>query len=155
MQDGLVKVVAPIEDTPACPAGMQSGDLIVQADGEPIKGLSLAQAVWRRCGRPRGHRFAGRRKACGFHDPIVRAIIKVRAVRWQTWEASRISAWSVFRMARSGNFKAFTDIREDLGRAPTGVISTSGITWWPFGSVDCAGGPFLDEGEIVTVRGRT
>ena len=52
MQDGFVKVVAPIEDTPAARAGMQSGDLIVEVDGEPIKGFPLAQAVRRMRGRP-------------------------------------------------------------------------------------------------------
>ncbi|MBT3909684.1 MAG: PDZ domain-containing protein, partial [Rhodospirillaceae bacterium] len=52
MEDGLVKVVAPIEDTPAARAGMLSGDLIVKVDGGAIKGLTLAQAVRRMRGRP-------------------------------------------------------------------------------------------------------
>ena len=45
MEDGLVKVVAPIDDTPAARAGILAGDLIVQLDGEPVQGLTLAQAV--------------------------------------------------------------------------------------------------------------
>src|SRR6201994_2226713 len=45
MEDGLVKVVAPIDDTPAAKAGLLSGDFITQIDGEQVQGLSLEQAV--------------------------------------------------------------------------------------------------------------
>ena len=45
MEDGLVKVVAPIDDTPAAKAGLLSGDLITQIDDEAVQGLSLEQAV--------------------------------------------------------------------------------------------------------------
>src|SRR6185295_7731775 len=45
MEEGLVKVVAPIDDTPAAKAGLLSGDLITQIDGEAVLGLSLEQAV--------------------------------------------------------------------------------------------------------------
>jgi len=45
MEDGLVKVVAPIDDTPAAKAGILSGDLISQIDDEPVQGLTLEQAV--------------------------------------------------------------------------------------------------------------
>src|SRR4051794_33492095 len=47
MQDGLVKVVAPIDDTPAAKAGILSGDLITAIDGTAIQGLTLEQAVLR------------------------------------------------------------------------------------------------------------
>ena len=45
LENGLVKVVSPIDDTPAARAGFQSGDLITQIDGEPVMGLTLKQAV--------------------------------------------------------------------------------------------------------------
>src|SRR5690242_10495159 len=45
MEDGLVKVVAPIDDTPAAKAGILSGDLIAKIDGEAVQGLTLEQAV--------------------------------------------------------------------------------------------------------------
>src|SRR5258707_2170077 len=45
MEDGLVKVVAPMDDTPAAKAGMMSGDLIAQINGEAVQGLTLEQAV--------------------------------------------------------------------------------------------------------------
>src|SRR5499426_3337997 len=45
MENGVVKVVAPIEDTPASKAGIQSGDLIFALDGEPVQGMTLQEAV--------------------------------------------------------------------------------------------------------------
>src|SRR6202022_2174750 len=45
MEDGLVKVVAPMDDTPAAKAGIMSGDLITQIDGDAVQGLTLEQAV--------------------------------------------------------------------------------------------------------------
>src|SRR5437879_12437223 len=45
MEDGLVKVVSPIDDTPAAKAGIMSRDLITQIDGDAVQGLSLEQAV--------------------------------------------------------------------------------------------------------------
>lgn len=52
MEDGFVKVVSPIEDTPAFRAGVQSGDLIVKLDDTPVKGMSLSDAVKRMRGKP-------------------------------------------------------------------------------------------------------
>ncbi len=52
MEDGYVKVIAPIEDTPAYRAGLQSGDLITRLDNTPVKGLTLSQAVKRMRGEP-------------------------------------------------------------------------------------------------------
>src|SRR5213596_4180089 len=45
MENGLIKVVSPIDDTPASKAGLQSGDLIFALDGEPVQGLTLQEAV--------------------------------------------------------------------------------------------------------------
>jgi carboxyl-terminal processing protease len=52
MEDGLVKVVSPIEDTPAYRAGIKSGDLIVQLDGVSVKGLSISDAIKKMRGKP-------------------------------------------------------------------------------------------------------
>src|SRR3989338_6495518 len=52
MEDGLVKVVSPIEDTPAYHAGIKSGDLIIKLDETPVKGMSLNDAVKRMRGKP-------------------------------------------------------------------------------------------------------
>ncbi|MEN9357681.1 MAG: Carboxy-terminal-processing protease [Pseudomonadota bacterium] len=53
MEDGFVKVVSPIEDTPAFRAGVKSGDLIIKLDDTPVKGLTLSDAVKRMRGKPR------------------------------------------------------------------------------------------------------
>jgi len=52
MEDGLVKVISPIEDTPAYRAGIKAGDLIVRMDATPVKGMTLEQAVKRMRGKP-------------------------------------------------------------------------------------------------------
>ena len=159
MQDGFVMVVAPIEDTPAARAGMQSGDLIVEVDGEPIKGLSLAEAVRRMRGRPGDaiDLMVRREGQADFKVQIVRAIIKVRAVRWQTigkFAYIRVSRFS--ERVQSGIANAFADIRDDLGGAPMGVILD--LRNNPGGLLDQSvvlANAFLDDGEIVSVRGRT
>ncbi len=159
MQDGFVKVVAPIEDTPAARAGMQSGDLIVEVDGEPIKGLSLAQAVRRMRGHPGDaiDLVVRRDGQPDFSIQIIRAIIKVRAVRWHTIDRFayiRVSRFS--ERVQSGIAQAFSDIREDLGGAPLGVILD--LRNNPGGLLDQSvvlADAFLDDGEIVSVRGRT
>jgi carboxyl-terminal processing protease len=53
MEDGLVKVVSPIEDTPAYRAGVKSGDLIFKLDDTPVKGLTLNEAVKKMRGKPK------------------------------------------------------------------------------------------------------
>jgi len=52
MEDGLVKVVSPIEDTPAYRAGIKSGDLITQLDGVSVKGLGIGDAIKKMRGKP-------------------------------------------------------------------------------------------------------
>src|SRR3546814_16514880 len=52
MQDGFVRVVSPIDDTPAAKAGIKPGDLIVKLDDTPVKGLSLSDAVDKMRGEP-------------------------------------------------------------------------------------------------------
>ena len=52
MEDGFVKVVSPIEDTPAFNAGIKSGDLIIKLDDTPVKGMTINDAVKRMRGKP-------------------------------------------------------------------------------------------------------
>src|SRR3954452_12229560 len=86
MEDGLVKVVAPIDDTPAAKAGIMSGDVITQVDDDAIAGLTLDQAVGKMKGAPDSKiRLKIVRK--GADTPvdvaIVREIIRVRPVRFR------------------------------------------------------------------------
>ena len=84
MEDGLVKVVSPIEDTPAYRAGIKTGDLIFKLDDTPVKGLSLSDAVKKMRGKPKTSiRLSILRK--GESKPLeitlVREVIKVQSVK--------------------------------------------------------------------------
>src|SRR5881394_4482554 len=84
MEDGFVKVISPIEDTPAFKAGVKPGDLIVKLDDTPVKGMTLNDAVKRMRGKPNTQiTLTLTRK--GETAPIIvtltRAIIKVQSVK--------------------------------------------------------------------------
>jgi len=89
MEDGLVKVVSPIEDTPAFQAGVKPGDLIVKLDDTPIKGMTLNDAVKRMRGKP-GSKIKLTIARKGVDKPIVltltRAVIKIRSVKYKLLE---------------------------------------------------------------------
>ncbi|MFP5409955.1 MAG: S41 family peptidase [Gammaproteobacteria bacterium] len=84
MEDGFVKVVSPIEDTPAYKAGVKAGDLIVKLDETPVKGMSLNDAVKRMRGKP-GTPIKLTISRKGVDKPLVltltRAVIKIRSVK--------------------------------------------------------------------------
>src|SRR5690606_35887080 len=84
MEDGFVKVVSPIEDTPAFKAGVKPGDLIVKLDDTPVKGMTLNDAVKRMRGKP-GSTIKLTIVRKGVDKPIVltltRAVIKIRSVK--------------------------------------------------------------------------
>ncbi|MCA1925946.1 MAG: S41 family peptidase [Thiobacillus sp.] len=84
MEDGFVKVVSPIEDTPAFKAGVKAGDLIVKLDDTPVKGLTLNDAVKRMRGKP-GSTIKLTIVRKGIDKPLVltltRAVIKIRSVK--------------------------------------------------------------------------
>src|ERR1700750_1107687 len=87
MEDGLVKVVAPIDDTPAAKAGIMSGDLIVQIDDDAVQGLSLEQAVNKMKGavntKPK-LKIMRKGKDAPLDVTLTREIIRVRPVRFHT-----------------------------------------------------------------------
>jgi carboxyl-terminal processing protease len=84
MEDGFVKVISPIDDTPAERAGVQSGDLIVRLDDTPVKGLTLSEAVKIMRGKP-GSPILLTIVREGEEKPlkitIVRDVIRVRSVK--------------------------------------------------------------------------
>ena len=119
MEDGFVKVVSPIDDTPASKAGIQPGDLIVKIDGQPTKGLSMMEAVDKMRGKAGSTieltlvRDGGR----PFDLTLTRAVIKVRSVKSQMLEDGygylRISQFQVNTGEEVG--KALTKLRKDNG----------------------------------------
>ncbi len=83
MEDGLVKVISPIEDTPAAKAGLVSGDLIVQIDDDPVKGMTLSDAVDKMRGLvgTKVKLIVLRGDEAPFDVEITRAVIKVKSVK--------------------------------------------------------------------------
>ncbi len=84
MEDGFVKVVSPIEDTPAYRAGIKTGDLIVKLDETPVKGLTLSEAVKRMRGKPKTKitlTIARKGEAKPIIVTIIREVIKVQSVK--------------------------------------------------------------------------
>ncbi len=89
MEDGFVRVVSPIEDTPAFKAGVKAGDLVVKLDDTPVKGMTLNDAVKRMRGKP-GSTIKLTIVRKGVDKPLVltltRAVIKIRSVKSQLLE---------------------------------------------------------------------
>src|SRR3954463_9804682 len=119
MEDGLVKVVAPIDDTPAAKAGIMSGDIITQIDDDSIQGLSLDQAVSKMKGAPDSKiRLKIVRK--GADTPvdvaIVREIIRVRPVRFRTegGDIGYVRITSFNEQTTDGLRKAITEISKTI-----------------------------------------
>lgn len=111
MEDGFVKVVSPIEDTPAYKAGLKSGDLIIKLDETPVKGLSLNDAVKRMRGKPNTPITLtvlrkGEAKALVF--TLMRAVIKTQSVKFKLSEPG-------YAYVRITQFQEHTG--EDLAKA--------------------------------------
>ena len=89
MEDGFVKVVSPIEDTPAYKAGLKSGDLIIKLDETPVKGMTLNDAVKRMRGKPDTQitlTVLRKSEAKPLIITLTRAIIKVQSVKYKLAE---------------------------------------------------------------------
>src|SRR5208282_6760118 len=88
MENGLVKVVSPIDDTPAAKAGLKPGDFIVQLDNEPVLGMTLEEAVEKMRGPVNSAiKLTIRRgKEQPFEVSLKRATIKIQSVRSETFD---------------------------------------------------------------------
>lgn len=160
MEAGLVKVVAPIDDTPAAAAGIQAGDFITHLDGEPVLGLTLSQAVERMRGLvDTDINLTVRRE--GEKEPleitITRAIITVQSVRGRIEDEDlayvRISSFT--EQTDSGLRKTIKKLTEEAGGDIQGIIID--LRNNPGGLLDQAiavSDAFLTKGEIVSTRGR-
>lgn len=156
-EDGFIKVISPIDDTPASRAGIEPGDLIVKIDDHPVKGMSLMDAVDRMRG-PAGSKItltlvrgAGR----PFDVELERAVIRVRSVRTDTLEPGyaylRITQFqnntgdevrrSLATLKEKGELKGLI---MDLRNNPGGVLQSA---------VEVADA-FLSDGLIVYTKGR-
>ena len=160
MEDGLVKVVAPIDDTPAAKAGIMSGDLITQVDGEALQGLTLNQAVTKMKGAANSTaRLTIIRK--GSDKPIsvsiVRENIRVRSVRHRIeGDIGYIRVSSFNEQTTEGLRKAIAAISNDIAADKlTGYVLD--LRNNPGGLLDQAvsvSSVFLGRGEVTSTRGR-
>jgi len=158
MEDGLVKVVSPIEGTPAEKAGLLPGDLITHVDGVAVKGRTLTEAVHQMRGHPGSEitLMIRRKETSDFPVTLVRAIIKIKAVRWRIEDDIgyvRVSRFS--ERTEPGVEKAFADINKKLGPRLAGVVldlrnNGGGLLNQSLILADS----FLRKGEIVSIRGR-
>ncbi len=158
MENGLVKVVSPIDETPAHRAGIEAGDLITHLDDEPVLGLTLSQAVEKMRGKVGTDiKLTVRRKGVeDFEVSITRAIVKIRSVR-SRMEGNigylRITSFSA--QAADGVKKAIAKFKKEVGADLQGVILD--LRNNPGGLLDQAvsvSDIFLEQGEIVSTRSR-
>tara|TARA_R110002126_G_scaffold13118_2_gene56408 strand:+ start:99423 stop:100859 length:1437 start_codon:yes stop_codon:yes gene_type:complete len=159
MEDGLVKVVSPIDETPASEAGIQASDYITHLDGESIIGLSLSDAVDRMRGKV-GTNIEITIRREGLTEPLqvvlTRANIKVESVKYRAEDdIAYIRVRKFTRNTTSGTIKAVEDLKEEIGPKLKGYVLD--LRNNPGGLLDQAIGVsdvFLDKGEIVSTRGR-
>jgi carboxyl-terminal processing protease len=159
MENGVVKVVSPIDDTPASRAGVQSGDLIFALDGEPVQGLTLQEAVEKMRGKVGTSIKISVRRA-NVKDPIdislTRETIKVKATRFRLeGDVGYIRVTSFTEQATSGVLDAIEKIKKEAGPKLKGFVLD--LRNNPGGLLDQAismSDAFLDKGEIVSVKAR-
>ncbi|WP_029585996.1 S41 family peptidase [Bradyrhizobium sp. URHD0069] len=162
MENGLIKVVAPIDDTPAAKAGIMSGDLITQIDDDAVQGLTLEQAVDKMKGAVNSKaRLKITRK--GVEQPIdvaiVREIIRVRPVTYRTdgGDIGYIRITSFSEQTTAALRKAIGDISKQIPPEKLAGYVVD-LRNNPGGLLDQAvsvSGTFMTRGEVVSTRGRT
>ena len=160
MEDGVVKVVAPIEDTPADRAGLMSGDLITHLDKEQILGLTLQEAVEKMRGpvnSPIGLTIVRKGVEDPFEVKVVRDMIHINPVKYNA-EGEDVGYIRVttFNEQTTENLQAAVDdLKKKLGPNLKGYIID--LRNNPGGLLDQAisvSDAFLDQGAIVLTRGR-
>jgi carboxyl-terminal processing protease len=160
MENGVVKVVSPIEDTPAARAGLMSGDFITALDKEQIQGLTLQEAVEKMRG-PVNSPITLTIVRKGVEDPfdvkVVRDVIHINPVKYNA-EGDDVGYIRVttFNEQTTANLqKAIEDLKKQLGQKLKGYIVD--LRNNPGGLLDQAisvSDAFLDQGAIVLTRGR-
>ncbi|HVZ69171.1 MAG TPA: S41 family peptidase [Rhizomicrobium sp.] len=159
MEDGLVKVVSPIDDTPAAKAGIKPGDFIAAIDNAPVQGMALNDAIDKMRG-PAGSKVTltilrqGQKKP--FDVVLARAIIQVDSVKWhREGDVGYIRITGFNEQTNAGLEKAVRDLRRQIGSGLKGYVLD--LRNNPGGLLDQAiavSDDLLNSGEIVSTRGR-
>jgi len=159
MENGMVKVVSPIDDTPAAHAGLKPGDLITHLDGDPVQGMTLPEAVEKMRGPVSSEiKLTIRREGKDpFDVKLVRATIKIQSVRSHL-EGDNIAYVRITTFNEQtdvGLNNAMKNLKQQAGGKLLGVILD--LRNDPGGLLDQAvavADAFLEKGEIVSTRGR-
>src|SRR6516162_5276270 len=159
MENGLVKVVSPIDDTPAARAGLKPGDLITHLDGDPVQGMSLPEAVEKMRGLINTElKLTIRREGKELFDvKLTRATIKIQSVRSHL-EGDNIGYIRITTFNEQtdvGLNNVMKNLKQQAGNKLIGVILD--LRNDPGGLLDQAvavADAFIDKGEIVSTRGR-
>ncbi len=160
-EDGLVKVVSPIDGTPAAEAGVQAGDYITHVDGESLMGLTLDESVDKMRG-PVGSEIVITVLREGETEPfditIIRDTIKLTVVK------TRVEGHAVVLRVTTFNDETFKTLKEDMAKAVEEAGGIDKVTGFVLDLRNNPGGllnqaievsdAFLNEGEIVSTRGR-
>ncbi|MDD9878743.1 MAG: S41 family peptidase, partial [Magnetovibrio sp.] len=159
MEAGYVKVISPIDDTPAYRAGVEAGDFVTHLDGEAVQGLTLSQAVDKMRGKVGTDiKLTIRRKGVTepFDVTITRAVIKITSVRSRLeGKVGYIRITSFNEQTDKGVAKAMAKFKKELGDDLEGLVLD--LRNNPGGLLDQAvnvSDAFLEEGEIVSTRSR-
>ena len=158
MEEGLVKVVSPIDDTPAFHAGIQAGDFIIEIDGESVLGMSLGDAVDKMRGKINTEIVITilRENKEPFEVKIIRDKIKIQSVRARKeGNVAYLRITSFNEKTKAGLLKNMKKLKDQIGENITGVIldlrnNPGGLLEQAIAVSDA----FLNQGEIVSTRGR-
>src|SRR5690554_3817292 len=160
MENGFVKVISPIDDTPAQKAGVQAGDLIIKLDEKPVKGMSLEEAVNLMRGKP-GSVLTLTIMREGETTPIeidvTRDIIKVTSIKSRMIENGYGYVRITQFQAETGKqfLKALNDLKDEHGSDLDGLVidlrnNPGGVLQAAVETADA----LIDEGLIVYTEGR-
>ncbi len=158
MENGLVKVVSPFDDTPAAAAGIQTGDYITHLNGEAVLGLTLSEAVERMRGPVDTDikLTIQRANAEPFDVTLTRAVIKIQSVRSRLHgDVGYVRITSFSEQTATGLEDAIAKIKSEAGDKLHGLVLD--LRNNPGGLLDQAiavSDAFLEKGEIVSTRGR-
>ncbi|MFC7048255.1 S41 family peptidase [Emcibacter nanhaiensis] len=158
-ESGVVKVVSPIDDTPAERAGIKAGDYITHLDGEQVMGLTLNEAVEKmrgEVGEPIVLTVVRKGEKAPLEISITRDVIKIKSVRYRVEDEIGYVRITSFTENTEENLKeALSAIKEELGDNMQGVVLD--LRNNPGGLLDQAiavSDAFLDRGEVVSTRTR-
>lgn len=162
MEDGLVKVMSPIDNTPASRGGVQPNDLITHLDGEPVKGLTLEQAVEKMRG-PVNTAITLRIQRKGVEKPVeiklVREIISIRNVRYKIEDDVGYIRLVSFQGERTIQqlHEAIREIKEKIpnDKLKGYILDLRNNGGGLLDQAIAVSDAFLERGEIVSTRGRT